>query len=509
MNDVLHHVIENARRDSQHVALKDADVALTYGELIERAGRVAAALATSGVVPGDRVVLLLQNSIDFVVAALASLWMGAIFVPLDATDPAQRLATLMRDCRPAMVLTNGVFDETTLPGDLDTSIFTSVSQLLGAATESVAALPIDERPSYIIYTSGTTGTPKGVTVGSSAFEASVRSSCNALDLDPTTRTLSVSPFHFDGSFATLFSTLVCGGTLIIRPRESLLFPRVFFNTIFAESVTYTGFTPSYLHSLESVPQFAQLATSDLKVIALGGEACSVGDVEHIWSVSPQLRIFNRYGPTETVIAVTHIELTPSILARGAVPIGKPHPGVEFYLVDDSGGLIEEPDVVGELHIGGRQLMDGYWNSPEHTARVLRTDIVKDQRLYRTGDIVYLDSGGDYVYVGRVDQVVKRSGVRISILEVTDAFRKIVVVSAATSITFDNDGSLGIATFLVVSSDVSRADLRRWAKNILPASMLPDHIEIVGSIPLTHSGKTDQSTLLSCAGLAPLIMPLIR
>jgi amino acid adenylation domain-containing protein len=509
VNDVLHHVIENARRDSQHVALKDADGELTYGQLIEHAGRAAAALSTRGVASGDRVVLLLQNSIDYVIAALASLWIGAIFVPLDTTDPVQRLASLMRDCRPATVLTNGVLDETAWPEDLDTSMFMSVTQLLGDATETAPALPIGERPSYMIYTSGTTGTPRGVTVGSSAFEAGVSSSCDALGLGPTTRTLSVAPFHFDGSFATLFTTLVCGGTLIIRPRESLLFPRVFFKTIIAESVTYTGFTPSYLRGLESDPQFDQLATSDLKVIALGGEACSVGDVERIWSVMPRMRIFNRYGPTETIIAVTHIELNPSIVARGVVPIGKPHPGVRFYLVNDSGRLIDEPDIAGELYIGGRQLMDGYWNSPELTAKVLRTDIVKGQRLYRTGDIVYLDSDGDYVYVDRVDRVIKRSGVRISLLEVTDAFRKITAVSAATSIAFDNDGTLGIATFLVVSSDVSRADLHRRARDLLPASMLPDRIEVVGSIPITPSGKTDERTLLSGAVLVPLSKPPVE
>ena len=503
MNDVLHHVVEHARRDSQHLAVKDADGELTYGQLTERAGRAATALSSRGVVSGDRVVLLLQNSIDYVVAALASLWIGAIFVPLDATDPKQRLASLMRDCQPTAIITNGQFDETTLPKDLDTSIYMSLTQLLNGTAEAKEALPIIERPSYIIYTSGTTGTPKGVTVGSSAFEASVASICDALGLGPTTRTLSVSPFHFDGSFATLFTTLVCGGTLIIRPRESLLFPRFFFNTIVTESVTYTGFSPSYLRSLESDPQFDQLAKSNLKVIALGGEACSVSDVENIWSVMPQLRIFNRYGPTETIIAVTHIELTPSNVARGVVPIGKPHPGVSFYLVGDSGRIIHEPNMAGELYIGGRQLMDGYWNSPELTAKALRTDIVKDQLLYRTGDIVYLNSDGDYVYVDRVDQVIKRNGIRISLQEVSDAFRKISAVSSATSSAFNNDGALGIATFLVVNSDLSRADLHRWARDFLPASMLPDRIEVVSSLPLTPSGKLDERTLLSQAGLEPL------
>ena len=118
MTDVLHRVMERARRDSQHVAIKDAERELNYGQLIEHTRRTAAALAARGVASGDRVVLLLQNSIDYVVAALASLWIGAIFVPLDPTDPVQRLTSLLRDCQPSVVLTNGVFDESALPEDL-------------------------------------------------------------------------------------------------------------------------------------------------------------------------------------------------------------------------------------------------------------------------------------------------------------------------------------------------------------------------------------------------------
>ena len=504
VNDVVHHVIENSRRNPRHVAVKDADGMLTYEELIAVVSRAAAALTARDVAQGDRVVLLLQNSIDFVVGALASLWIGAIFVPLDATDPAQRLASLIADCRPSVVLSNGVADHDVLAEDLDTSIFMSMADLLVDAVDTMQATPAGERPSYLIYTSGTTGTPKGVTIGSTAFEVGVSSCCDELGLGPTTRSLLVSPLHFDGSFDTLFTTLVSGGTLIIRPRESLLFPRFFFNTVIAESVTYTGFTPSYLRNLMSDPQFHRLATSDLQVIALGGEACSIGDLHGIWSVLPQVRIFNRYGPTETTIAVTHAELTPSMLSSGVIPIGRPHPEVQFYLIDEFGRLIDELDIAGELYIGGRQLMDGYWNSPDLSAEVMVTDIVAGERVYRTGDIVYRSSADEYVYVGRADRVVKRSGIRISLVEITDAFSVISGVSNVATVVFDNDGVLGIATFLVVRSEVLQVDLYRQAREILPASMLPDHMLVVDAIPLLASGKTDDRALLVSAGLKPLV-----
>jgi acyl-coenzyme A synthetase/AMP-(fatty) acid ligase len=193
-----------------------------------------------------------------------------------------------------------------------------------------------------------------------------------------------------------------------------------------------------------------------------------------------------------------------MLSSGVIPIGRPHPEVQFYLIDEFGRLIDELDIAGELYIGGRQLMDGYWNSPDLSAEVMVTDIVAGERVYRTGDIVYRSSADEYVYVGRADRVVKRSGIRISLVEITDAFSVISGVSNAATVVFDNDGVLGIATFLVVRSEVLQVDLYRQAREILPASMLPDHMLVVDAIPLLASGKTDDRALLVSAGLKPLV-----
>ena len=136
----------------------------------------------------------------------------------------------------------------------------------------------------------------------------------ALDLGRRHRTLCVSPFYFDGSFATLFPTLFSGGAVVIRP-FSLLFSRTFFNTVLKESITYTGFSPSFLRLLLASPQLPKLADSSLDVIALGGEASSIADLRALWSVAPNIRIFNRYGPTETTIVVTHQHVTPESSPR--------------------------------------------------------------------------------------------------------------------------------------------------------------------------------------------------
>ncbi len=501
--DVLRAIIDQANSGPNLPAVADLDRSLSYDELVHDVARVAAGLSDAGVVEGDRVALLLPNSVNFVVAALASMWLGAVFVPLAVSDPDARLITIATDCAPALVVTTRESDDTLSHASLLERFAHRVVDELRGSREAVVSSEDPSRIAYAIYTSGTTGTPKGVLIDRAAFGAAVQSASNALGLSRTTRALCVSPFHFDGSYGTLFPTLFAGGAIVIRPRDALLFPRTFFKAIKEERITYTGFSPSYLRLLLASPQMSQLADSELDVIALGGEASSVADVRALQAVAPALRVFNRYGPTESTIAVTHVHLTPELVSAGVVPIGVPHPDVFFYLVGEQGQLIEGLDETGELYIGGAQLMTGYWGAPELTTAVLRTDVVPGMTVYRTGDLVSRNSEGNYCYAGRIDDVIKRSGVRLSLLEMSEAVRAIDHVTAAACLTFDNEGALGVAAFVVTDEPLTPFELQLATRERLPDSMLPDRFVVVGALPLTKSGKLDERALLSEAGLDTL------
>jgi amino acid adenylation domain-containing protein len=504
MPDVLHTIIAQARSGPELPAVRDLDRALDYAGLLDEVGRLGGGLRAQGVGEGDRVGLLLPNSVDFVVAALASLWIGAIFVPLAVTDPEARLQAIVADCAPAVVVTANAPDaDPGLATSLGGSPRVTMAEVGSGPSDPTAPVEASPRVAYAIYTSGTTGTPKGVLIGSAAFGAAVEATSNALGLDRSTRTLCVSPFYFDGSFGTLFPGLYSGGAVVIRPREALLFPRTFFNAVAKEGITYTGFSPSYLRLLLASPQLDSLADSALDVIALGGEASSISDVRALWAAAPRIRVFNRYGPTETAIAVTHEQLTPQNTADGIIPMGRPHPGVTFHLLDDDGSLIEGSDRIGELYIGGSQLMAGYWGAPALTDQVLRTDRVPGETVYRTGDLVYRNQAGSYVYMDRADRVIKRSGVRISLVELSEAMRSLSGVSAAACVTYDNEGALGIVAFVVTDQPRTALELQQAARERLPDTMLPDRIELVEVLPLTKSSKLDERILLSEAGLAPL------
>jgi D-alanine--poly(phosphoribitol) ligase subunit 1 len=507
--DVLAAILQPAHSGPGRPAVKDSERDLTYGDLVLEVDRVAAGLQARGVAVGDRVALHFPNSVDFVVVALACLRVGAIFVPLAITDPPARLEVIIGDCGPAVIVTSDARGEGVEPAPDHLAPVVAISELLAEGADltglpELAELPpAAERIAYAIYTSGTTGTPKGVLIGNRAFAAAVAATADALGLSADTRTLCVSPFHFDGSFGTLFPTLYRGGAIVIRPREALLFPRTFFNAVAREAITYTGFSPSYLRLLLSSPQMDRLAGTTLQVVALGGEASSAADVRSLWAAAPTVRVFNRYGPTETTIAVTHLELTPALIADGKVPIGRPHPDVTFHLVDESGQQVADADHVGELYIGGDQLMAGYWGAPELTAEVLRTDVVPGETVYRTGDLMYRTPPGDYVYVDRADRVIKRLGIRISLVELGEAMRSLAGVSAAACTCFDNDGQPGIVAFVVADGSTTSLELRQAAADRLPDSMLPDRVELVDTLPLTKSSKLDERRLLAEAGLVAL------
>jgi amino acid adenylation domain-containing protein len=503
--DVLGLIGLHVAATPDHPAVKDHKRALTFAELGAEVRAVAASLAALGVGDGDRVALAISNSVDFLVATLACGWIGAIFVPLAAADPNARRDLILQSCEPSVILVPGSPDG--LGGsrpDAPTGPYRYLTMIAarqpGGDPPPQATDP--DRPAYCLYTSGTTGTPKGVLTGHGALSAAVTALIEAMRLHAGTRGLCVSPVHFVGSFGTVFPVPAAGGTLVIPPRESLALPRMFFRILDEDQVTHTSFSPTYLRLLLGSPEIGLLASSSLVTMSLGGESLTMTDLRALWVAAPELRVFNRYGQTETTIAVTTYQLEQDRLEGAtSVPIGPPNPGVTFHVVSEGGRLVEEPGEVGELYVGGRQLMTGYWRDPELTATALRTNVVPGETLYRTGDLAYRDADGVYFVVGRANRMVKRSGIRISLLEIAAALAEVEEVRAAVCVPYEENGQLAIAAFVTTSAPSSGQQIRHSVSALLPATMLPDRVEIVDHMPMTPGSKVDERALLAAAGLA--------
>lgn len=487
VDDLLRHSIERPHNP----AAADPSGSLDWRGLAEVVARVAAGLARLGVGPGERLGIHLPNSLDFLIVVLATGWLDATFVPLDTTAPPARLAALVTDLDPAVVVSSTA--EPTIHG-----LPASTVAPLGLHGGGMAPLPGGaDHPAYIIYTSGTTGEPKGVVVSHRALDRSLTEMNGLIGLDPETRAMCVSPFHFDGSFATLFGTLHAGGLITIPERGTLQFPRRLLRWVSDYRVDTTGFSPSFLRLLIDGRALPWIGAGPLRTLGLGGEALAAGDVLALMEAAPELRVFNRYGPTETTIAVTHHRLLPEHLTAGEpVPVGRPHPGTRFHVLDQR----HEPAAAGrpgELWIAGEQLMDGYWRSPGPTAEVLRTDVVPGELVYRTGDLVRADHDGTISWLDRADRVVKRRGTRVSLAELARVLRAVDGVDAGVAIADGRAPNTEIVAF-VVAQGVLAATLRVDLGHLLPEAMLPDRIVVVEHLPVTAEGKLDERVLRSWA-----------
>jgi D-alanine--poly(phosphoribitol) ligase subunit 1 len=498
--DVLGSVLRHATERPGALALQDDAAVFSYAELAARAGQLAAGLDALGAGPGERVALHLGNSAAFVTLALGCLWSGAAFVPLPTDSPPARLARMLADCRPAVVVAR---DRSGLGPMTEARVVTVDDLLLAASGSGWPPRSLDTgRDAYLIYTSGTTGVAKGVVIPERALRTSVGHTVELLGLDESTRSLVVSAFHFDGAYGVVFPTLVAGGSLTVPPREDMLFLGPFFDRVRRHQITFTSCSPSYFRLLVSSRHLSKLHGTSLSTLLLGGEQCSVPDIRKLKAVTLNTRVYNRYGPTEATIAVTTHEVTTEDLESGWVPLGRPHEGVEFFLVGADRELISNAGEDGELYIAGEQLMSRYWGDNEATRRVLRSDVVPGKVLYKTGDLVRQNHRGDYLYRGRLDDVIKRNGVRLSLTEICHAIQQAKGVRGATCVLMDLGGRAGIAAFVEAGPEVTGLGLLEVARQLLPANALPDEVFVVSTFPLTGQGKLDHRRLLSEAGRRP-------
>ncbi|MET7938462.1 amino acid adenylation domain-containing protein, partial [Streptomyces sp. NPDC005322] len=369
-------------RTPDAVAVESGESELTYAELNDRANRLARLLVERyGVGPEVRVGVLMERSVELVVALMAVLKAGGAYAPIDADYPAERIAYMLQDALPALVLTTEAAG-----GELPTGTeqvvleWTELGKLRGGdLTEperGEALLP--QHPAYVIYTSGSTGRPKGVVIQHDSlvnYVARCREAYPAL----SGRTLLHASISFDAGVTVLYGALTCGGSVVVTAMDDRL-PKV----VAERPLSFLKATPSHL---------AYLATLDddcapTGQLMTGGEAVTAAQLREWRADHPGVPIVNHYGPTEVTVGCTDVLLPiDAPLPSSLVPIGSPMWNTRAYVLD-SGLQPLPPGVAGELYVAGVQLARGYLNRPGLTAErfVACPFGVSGERMYRTGDL---------------------------------------------------------------------------------------------------------------------------
>jgi amino acid adenylation domain-containing protein/non-ribosomal peptide synthase protein (TIGR01720 family) len=493
----IHEVFEaQAARTPDAVALSFEGSDLTYRELDERANRLAHALRARGVGPDTLVGVAMDRSLELLVALYGVLKAGGAYLPLDPEYPRDRLAFMLEDSKPRVILTQAHL-AAVLP-EHGAALIRLDSEWDTIAAESAerparAGLTLDDL-AYVIYTSGSTGRPKGAMNAHRGILNRLQWMQHAYGLTPADRVLQKTPFSFDVSVWELFWPLMFGARLVVARPGGHREPAYLVDTIADQGITTTHFVPSMLKVFLDEPGIERC--SSLSRVFASGEALPAALVDRLHARLPGTRLHNLYGPTEAAVDVTSFVCVPG---AAVVPIGRPVHNTRIYLLDERLAPVPE-GLRGELYIGGVQVGRGYLNRAELTAeRFIRDpfDATPGARLYRTGDVARYLPSGDIEYLGRADFQVKVRGFRIELGEIeADLLGHPVVREAVVLARDEGAGDRRLVAYLVCAAGPkpTAAELRAFLKEKLPDYMVPAAFVFLDALPLTSSGKIDRKAL---------------
>jgi amino acid adenylation domain-containing protein len=458
--------------DTRHQTPIAGDVSLTYAELDARAAALAQRLRDAGVGPDARVGVLLERSLEAIVAVVAIIKAGGAYVPLDPTYPRERIALMAAHA--------GVRVTIGADGTID-----------GTEERRVGAEPTADNLAYIVYTSGSTGTPKGVAVPHRGVVRLVMDN-NFATLSAGEVMLHYAPLAFDASTLELWGALLHGGTIVVVPASTSLDELA--DTIRTRGVTTLWLTAGLFHAMaEERPD----AFDGVRQLLAGGDVLSPVHVARLLRTHPALRIINGYGPTESTTFTTCHGMTSADADSlgGNVPIGRPIRNTRVRILDASLQPVAI-GVPGELFIGGDGLARGYAGDASLTASKFVPDpFAHGERLYRTGDLVRWRADGTIEFLGRIDHQVKIRGFRIEPGEIEAALNSdprvreaVVVVRTAAN------GEKYLAAFAVPSAEVTAKELRDTLASALPPYLVPSRLVLLAAMPLTANGKVDRARL---------------
>jgi amino acid adenylation domain-containing protein len=488
--------------------------ALTYAELDGRSRRLATVLRE---VAGDGAVgLLLPASPDWAVAMLASMRARRAFVPLESTDPVERLAAIAGDAGLRILVSSAALADTAvevarrLPGPAAVVVVDGEARrpaglrvagrsALDAARPFQGGGPAPGEAVYVVYTSGSTGAPKGVPVTHGNLEHLMRWLAREFRIGAATRTLQSLPVCFDFGLEEVLSTLLAGGTLCSFPADERRDPDDYLDLLERHGITMAYWTPSLAAGLVSRGR----PMPSLRVILLGGETLERSLVKRLRDLlDPACRIFNGYGPTEAAINSSMYEVRSwGAAARWSrsIPIGGPSGRTRLYVLSRHGALAPV-GVPGELFIGGPGVASGYLRRPGLTAERFVADpasLEPGGRMYRTGDRVRWLADGSLEFLGRVDHQVKVRGYRIEPGEIEHLLRRAPGVGAAAVLAAATQDGVELVAFVQAAPEAAWA-ARELLRRRLPHYMVPTRWVELAAFPSTANGKLDRAALAALA-----------
>ncbi|MDI6780751.1 MAG: AMP-binding protein [bacterium] len=477
----------SAKNHPDNIAVVYRGQRVDYTTLLGLVNRLSNVLSKYGLKKGDRVILLLDNSIDYVMSYFAILKVGGVVVALNTDTTDRDVRYVFDSCQPKGVITNKLCCQY-LPDDEGVVFKIILDETRIIVEEEVSMVEVDEKEdiAQIIYTSGTVGKPKGVMLTHLNLRSNAESIVEYLHLTSDDKIMVVLPFFYSYGNSLLLTHILAGGTLIIS--HQFVFLNKMLEMMIEEKATGFAGVPSSYAMLLHKSNVRGLKFPHLRYMTCAGGALSPANIVEMKKILPDVDYCAMYGQTEATARLSYLE--PEMWLRKLGSAGKAIPGVKIRVVDKNGkdAAIGE---VGEIAAQGLNIMKGYWGQPEETQ-----DVLRDNWLH-TGDIARIDEDGYIFIAGRQSDMIKAGAFRIHPQEIEDIITEIsdVAECAVTGIPDEIMGEM-IKAFVVLKADTSLIDkdILRYCKKNLPEYKIPRAVEFVSSLPKTTSGKIKRYVL---------------
>jgi amino acid adenylation domain-containing protein len=486
---------EQVERTPEAVAVVYEGQSLTYAELNDNANRLAWHLRGEEIGIGDYIPILMSRSLQMLIAQLAVLKCGGVYVPIDPELPVERREFMIRDCGARWILTDAG-----RPADLQIeSVHWVDCSRAGQAANEVGNLELQmdsATPAYVMYTSGSTGAPKGAVVPHRAINRLVINNGFAR-IEPEDCIAHYSNPAFDASTFEIWGALLNGARVVIVPQSIVLEAARFGEVLEQQRVSVLWMTVGLFHQYtETLPHVFR----ELRYLIVGGDTLEPGAARRVLRDSPPRHLLNAYGPTECTTFTTTYLIEALEEGMTSIPIGRPISNAQVYILD---ALLQPVPIgtSGEIYVGGAGVACGYLRRPELTAeRFLPNpfDATAQARMYRTGDLGRWRTDGAIEFLGRNDHQVKIRGFRVELGEIEAQLARHEQIKEAVVIAREDvPGEKRLVAYVVPrdpSSAASVEELRAHLKAILPQYMAPSAFVTLGRMPLTPNGKPDRRAL---------------
>lgn len=492
---IITYLQKSAQNSPDKIAFWDKEKGVTYAQLLSVAERLGTALIHKANTVNEPIAVLIDRNVESICAFMGIAMSRNFYVPVDVSQPVQRVQTILEQMKPAALISIGNLTE-----DLKKHVNIPVweyEELIKtepehALLEDIRRKCLDTDPLYAICTSGSTGVPKGVLIAHRSVMDFIPVFCETFGFDDREVFGNQAPFDFDVSVKDIYSTLYCGASMYIIPKVCFSMPKLLVADLDDHKITTIIWAVSALCIVAGVNAFKKRVPQSLKKILFSGEVMPI-KMLNIWrQYYPDAMFVNLYGPTEITCNCLYYIVDREFENTAKLPLGIPFKNEGVLYLNDKNEPIGVGET-GEICVVGTCLALGYYRNPEKTAAAFVQNPCNDrypELMYRTGDLAELSENGEYYFAARKDFQIKHMGHRIELEEIEIHMNAVDGVTRASCL-FDEEKNKIVAYYV---GSIDKKEIVDDLKTKLPKYMIPNIIYQVETLPINKNGKIDRQKL---------------